>query len=302
MNTREQEYMLALDKTCSITRAAEQLHVTQPTLSLFLTNLEKRLGTPLFHRLGKKLVPTQVGEAYLRRAQQIVALKYDFEMEMSDLTSGRQGTLHVGGLRKGNLFLMPRLIRRFRMDYPGVDVILHEDTAENLEHALCAGELDLIYINQPPTHSGLHVEHVRQDHMLMVLPADHPAVRRGRWLEGCHYPYLDLHHVEQEAFYMLEEGRSVRVVADAALRYAGVEPRKIYLVSNIELGCQMAAEGLGVAFTMESYRREHNYPHPVSYFRVGDPNYYLTWNMIWREEAFRSTYMEDFIHLLKQFA
>ena len=89
MNTREQEYMLALDKTRSITRAAEQLHVTQPTLSLFLTNLEKRLGTPLFHRLGKKLVPTQVGEAYLRRAQQIVALKYDFEMEMSDLTSGR---------------------------------------------------------------------------------------------------------------------------------------------------------------------------------------------------------------------
>ena len=84
MNTREQEYMLALDKTRSITRAAEQLHVTQPTLSLFLTNLEKRLGTPLFHRLGKKLVPTQVGEAYLRRAQQIVALKYDFEMEMRD--------------------------------------------------------------------------------------------------------------------------------------------------------------------------------------------------------------------------
>lgn len=190
MNTREQEYMLALDKTRSITRAAEQLHVTQPTLSLFLTNLEKRLGTPLFHRLGKKLVPTQVGEAYLRRAQQIVALKYDFEMEMSDLTSGRQGTLHVGGLRKGNLFLMPRLIRRFRMDYPGVDVILHEDTAENLEHALCAGELDLIYINQPPTHSGLHVEHVRQDHMLMVLPADHPAVRRGRWLEGLSLPLL----------------------------------------------------------------------------------------------------------------
>lgn len=302
MNTREQEYMLALDKTRSITRAAEQLHVTQPTLSLFLTNLEKRLGTPLFHRLGKKLAPTQVGEAYLRRAQQIVALKYDFEMEMSDLISGRQGKLYVGGLRKGNLFLMPQLIRRFRMDYPGVDVILHEDTAENLEDALCAGELDLIYINQSPTHGGLHVDQVRQDHMLMVLPAGHPAAKRSRWLEGCHYPYLDLHHVEQEAFYMLEEGRTVRTVADEALRYAGVTPRKICLISNIELGCQMAAEGLGVAFTMESYRREHDYPHPVSYFRVGDPDFFLSWNLIWREEAFRSTYMDEFIQLLKQFA
>lgn len=302
MNTREQEYMLALDKTRSITRAAEQLHVTQPTLSLFLTNLEKRLGTPLFHRLGKKLVPTQVGEAYLRRAQQIMALKYDFEMEMSDLISGRQGKLYLGGLRKGNLFLMPRLIRQFRMDYPGVDVILHEDTAENLENALSAGELDLIYVNQPPTHSGLHVEQVRQDHMLMVLPADHPAVKRSRWLEGCHYPYLDLHYVEQEAFYLLEEGRTIRTVADEALRYSGVTPHQIYLISNIELGCQMAAEGLGVAFTMESYRREFDYPHPVSYFRVGDPEFSLSWNLMWRKEAFRSTYMDDFIQLLKQLA
>ena len=294
--------MLALDKTRSITRAAEQLHVTQPTLSLFLTNLEKRLGTPLFHRLGKKLVPTQVGEAYLRRAQQIVALKYDFEMEMNDLISGRQGKLYVGGLRKGNLFLMPRLIRRFRMDYPGVDIILHEDNAENLEDALCAGELDLIFVNQPPTHSGLHVEQVRQDHMLMVLPADHPAAKRSRWLEGCHYPYLDLHYVEQEAFYMMEEGRTVRTVADEALHYAGVTPRKIYLISNIELGCQMAAEGLGVAFTMESYRREFDYPHPVSYFRVGDPKFSLSWYLMWRKDAFRSTYMDEFIQLLKQFA
>lgn len=302
MNTREQEYMLALDKTRSITRAAEQLHVTQPTLSLFLTNLEKRLGTPLFHRLGKKLVPTQVGEAYLRRAQQIMALKYDFEMEMSDLISGRQGKLYVGGLRKGNLFLMPRLIRQFRMDYPGVDVILHEDTAENLENALSAGELDLIYVNQPPTHSGLHVEQVRQDHMLMVLAADHPAAKRSRWLEGCHYPYLDLHYVEQEAFYLLEEGRTIRTVANEALNYAGVTPHKIYLISNIELGCQMAAEGLGVAFTMESYRREFEYPHPVSYFRVGDPEFSLSWNLMWRKDAFRSTYMDDFIQLLKQLA
>ena len=294
--------MLALDKTRSITRAAEQLHVTQPTLSLFLTNLEKRLGTPLFHRLGKKLVPTQVGEAYLRRAQQIVALKYDFEMEMNDLISGRQGKLYGGGLRKGHLFLMPRLIRRFRMDYPGVDIILHEDNAENLEDALCAGELDLIYVNQPPTHSGLHVEQVRQDHMLMVLPADHPAAKRGRWLEGCHYPYLDLHYVEQEAFYMMEEGRTVRTVADEALHYAGVTPRKIYLISNIELGCQMAAEGLGVAFTMESYRREFDYPHPVSYFRVGDPKFSLSWYLMWRKDAFRSTYMDEFIQLLKQLA
>lgn len=294
--------MLALDKTRSITRAAEQLHVTQPTLSLFLTNLEKRLGTPLFHRLGKKLVPTQVGEAYLRRAQQIVALKYDFEMEMNDLISGRQGKLYVGGLRKGNLFLMPRLIRRFRMDYPGVDIILHEDNAENLEDALCAGELDLIYVNQPPTHSGLHVEQVRQDHMLMVLPADHPAAKRSRWLEGCHYPYLDLHYVEQEAFYMMEESRTVRTVADEALHYAGVTPRKIYLISNIELGCQMAAEGLGVAFTMESYRREFDYPHPVSYFRVGDPKFSLSWYLMWRKDAFRSTYMDEFIQLLKQLA
>ena len=62
------------------------------------------------------------------------------------------------------------------------------------------------------------------------------------------------------------------------------------------------AEGLGVAFTMESYRREHDYPHPVSYFRVGNPDFSLSWNLMWREDAFRSSYMDEFIQLLKQLA
>lgn len=302
MNIKEQEYMLALDKTRSITRAAEFLHVTQPTLSIFLTSLEKRLGAPLFQRVGKRLVPTQVGEAYLRRAYQIAALKNDFDSELSDLLSGRKGKLHVGGLRMGNLFLMPRLLRQYQQEYPEIDVILHEDTAQNLERLLCLGELDLIYANLRPTAPGLISHEVRQDHMLAVISAQHPAAKRGRWLEGCHYPYLDLGQLEHEDFYLMEPGRTIRGETDAALKYAGVHPRKTHLITNIELGCQMAAEGLGIAFTMESYLQDRSYPRPVQYFRVGDPDHALTWYLSWREGAYVPAYMEYFITLLEKIA
>ena len=100
----------------------------------------------------------------------------------------------------------------------------------------------------------------------------------------------------------MEPGRTIRGETDAALKYAGVHPRKTHLITNIELGCQMAAEGLGIAFTMESYLQGCSYPRPVQYFRVGDPDHALTWYLSWREGAYVPAYMEYFITLLEKIA
>ena len=138
--------------------------------------------------------------------------------------------------------------------------------------------------------------------MLAVISAQHPAAKRGRWLEGCHYPYLDLGQLEHEDFYLMEPGRTIRGETDAALKYAGVHPRKTHLITNIELGCQMAAEGLGIAFTMESYLQDRSYPRPVQYFRVGDPGSRPDLVSQLAGGAYVPAYMEYFITLLEKIA
>lgn len=302
MNIREQEYMLELDKYRSITQAAESLHITQPTLSIFLSNLEKRLGTPLFERVGKKLVPTQVGIAYLNRARQIVALKSDFDIEMAGLVTGLRGELRIGGLQRRNQFLMPQLIRQLKQTYPSVDVFIYSDRASNLIKDLSVGKLDMIYINQDIPFSGLRSEEIRNDHLLLALPPNHPAASQAVRLNDHLLPYLDMKFLEQETFFLMEKGRAVRYMADSAIRYCGIHPRLESPIDTIDLGCQMAAEGLGVAFTLESYAKDFIYPRPLKYYLTGDLNQMITWRLMWRETTVVSSYMKEFIRLLKVMA
>lgn len=302
MNIKEQEYMLELDKYRSITQAAESLNITQPTLSIFLSNLEKRLGTPLFERVGKKLVPTQVGIAYVNRAKQIAALKSDFDIEMADLVTGLRGELRIGGLQKRNQFLMPQLLRRLKETYPSVDIFIYSDRAANLVKALSTGKLDMVYINRDIPYPGLHSEPIRNDHLLLAISPDLPANAHAVRLNNYQLPYLDLKYIENETFFLIEEGRAIRFMADKAMHYCGIRPRLESPIDTIDLGCQMAAEGLGAAFTLESYAKDFIYPRPLKYYLTGDLSQMITWTLMWRETTVISSYMEEFIRLLKLMA
>ena len=88
MDLREQEYVVALAKHKSITKAAEELFITQPTLSIFISRLEERMGIRLFERIGKRFIPTYAGESYLKNARQMLVLENQFHAELSDLIAG----------------------------------------------------------------------------------------------------------------------------------------------------------------------------------------------------------------------
>lgn len=90
MDLREQEYVVALAKHQSITRAAEELYISQPTLSIFLNRLEERMGVPLFDRVGKRLVPTCAGELYVRSAREMLAIQNEFRGELNDMIKGQR--------------------------------------------------------------------------------------------------------------------------------------------------------------------------------------------------------------------
>lgn len=300
MNIREEEYILALDKYRSITQAAEYLHVTQPAISIFLSKLEKRLGMTLFERIGKKLVPTQAGQVYLKYAHQVIALNSDFELESAALKKEQRGELHIGCLQKRSYFLMPKLFRRFKETHPGIDVILYNDHPEELFQTLLDGHVDLIYTNQDLHLSELNAQFVRNDHLLLVVPEGHPAIAHAKPIDDEPFPYLSLSHVEHETFYVLRKGYSVRLLIDDAIRYSHIHPQTLRPLDTIELGCQMAAEGLGVSFTNHSYIRNLEDSSPCRYFLTGDLSHKIEWKIFWRKSTVLPQYMMDFMEMLKE--
>ncbi len=300
MNLKEQEYMLALGRHGSLTGAAQELWITQPTLSVFLNHLEESMGVQLFQRVGKKLVPTAAGREYLACAHQMELMKMDFDRKLSQFVREDRGILHVGSMRHRNLYLFPRLIRNFQNIHPGIQVILHDSSPTDLEKMLKDGDLDLILTNQPVENPSLSVRPIYEDRLGMVLGAARAAKlgHHGNWERNMQY--LDLREVQEDLFYILPRPHSVRLIAESAFHYMGIHPAHVQEVSNIDLGCQLAAENLGAAFTMESYYRYFSYPKPTKCFFVGDPKLNIKWSIAFRKKATVPSYMKDFMKLLKE--
>lgn len=301
MDLREQEYVVALARHGSIGKAAQELFVSQPTLSIFLNRLEERLGIRLFERIGKRLTLTYAGELYVKSAREMLILQNQFQGVLGDLISGCTGRLRLGLHLRRSGFLLPGILREFSALYPGVEVVLREDISSVLEKMLLEGELDIILTNRFFTKDKLDILPVYDDRLTMSIRADHPVCTHAKQLPSHTYPWLDLKLVENETFILQSAEQSVRTFTNAALSYAGVTPQSTFIIENMETAAQMAAEGYGVAFNYESYIRHFQYEKPIRVFEVGFSNFIIPVSVAYRKGSLLPASTSDFIELIKKY-
>lgn len=300
MDLKEQEYVVALARHGSITKAAEELFITQPTLSIFISRLETRMGIRLFDRVGKKFIPTYAGEIYLKRARELLVIQKEFEDELSDLISGCTGRLRLGIHSRRSTYLLPGVLKEFHDRYPQIEVILTETGSKDMEEKLLAGELDLIITNRFFNKDSLDIIPVYDDRLILSIAQDHPACKRAIAIPGHSYLWLDLKHVLDERFILQTPAQSIRTFTDAALSYAGVVPRRTFVIENMETASQMAAEGYGVAFNYESYIKYFHYHKPIACFLVGFADFCFPISIACRKGAYLPAHVSEFAELVKK--
>lgn len=126
MDLKEQRYVCTLAECGNLTRAADRLYISQPALSIYISNLEKHLGMPLFCRQGKRFILTKAGERYVHYARGILAISSRFDSEMSMLLSDEAGRLRMGiSVLRGAWFL-PRVLKDFHERWPKVELVLRQ--------------------------------------------------------------------------------------------------------------------------------------------------------------------------------
>src|SRR3954462_901713 len=145
MELNQVRYFVAVAETGNFTRAAERAHVTQPSLSQQILNLEKEVGHKLFHRLGRKAVLTEAGTAFLERARRILFEVENASKELSDHPSlGRR--INVGAVQTVMPYLMTPLLAALHQSHPNLLIHAHEDFRANLVRAVVEGDLDLAVV------------------------------------------------------------------------------------------------------------------------------------------------------------
>lgn len=269
MNLKEQTYVCVLAECGTITKAAERLFISQPALSIYIGTLERNLGVRLFDRVGKRFVPTYAGERYVEKARKMLALKAEFDGELSEILGGRRGRLRIGVQLRRETWLIPPVLARFKSEYPEIETVIREGNHGELMQMFDAYELDLVIMNGADIKSGMQSQELFSEELLVAVPQLSPLNEKAVWVEGSRYRRLDLRWLDGQDVILPYPGQSLRAEAEAALRGAGVTPGKIETIRNIEMAMQMVAEGLGVGFNREYYAMNMKYRKRVNYYTLG---------------------------------
>ena len=179
MDLRQLRYFLAVAGTQHMTRASEQLHVTQSTLSHQIRQMEQALGTPLFDRIGRGIRLTEAGEMFRGFAQRALTELESGVNALAELDSVLRGQLRVGVIHTLNSSLVPPVISRFVAEHSGVMVTVDEMSGIDIEEGIVSGLLDLGIGFAPATSADIVAERLFDEKIVLIAPRDAASTGRG---------------------------------------------------------------------------------------------------------------------------
>lgn len=227
----------AVARKGSFTKAAEELTITQPTVSTQVKQLTQAIGLPLFEQIGKQLYLTDVGKELRATCQEVFESLDNFEMKVADIKGNKQGRLRLSVVTTAKYF-MPRLLGSFCQHYPGIDIALqvinHEQIIDRMRH----NQDDFYILSQPPEDIDLEVRPFLDNPLVVLAPCNHPLADRSN---------IPLQKLEGEAFIMRESGSGTRQAVQQLFTECGIPVSvKLELGSN-EAIKQAIAGGLGIS-------------------------------------------------------
>ena len=225
----------------SFTRAAEELLITQPTVSSQVKQLTKAIGLPLFEQIGKSLYLTDAGTELLVTCQDIFEKLNNFEMKIADLKGTKQGQLNLAVITTAKYFV-PRLLGSFCQNYPGIDVALKVTNHQEIQQRMLENQDDLYIVSNPDRDIDLTSQPFLNNPLVVVAKKDHPLASKKN---------IDLAELNGQSFVMREQGSGTR---EAILEL--FTQHNISVKVKLELGSNEAIKqaiygGLGISILSE---------------------------------------------------
>jgi len=209
---RQFQVFLAVWENRSFSRAAQEVYLTQPSVSGHIRALEEILGVRLFDRSGKDVTPTSAGEVLYPFARQILRLNLQAEREIAMFLGQEKGSLDLGGSNVPGQYILPGVIGRFKAERPNIKVILRISDTATIVASVANGELELGLVGAVVPKKGISFEPCFHDDMILVVPPGHRFADRGQ---------VSIDDIASEPFVLREKGSGTRLTMERALRAAG---------------------------------------------------------------------------------
>lgn len=239
MDFHHLKVFLAAARHLNYTRAGEQLRLQQPTVSAHIKQLEAELGVQLFERVGNRLTLTEAGrllEPIARRA--LLALE-EVHVAVDEYRGLGRGSLHLGASTTPGLYILPRLLTRFRRLHPNIALRLTIANTEAVERMVSSGEVDFGFVGKHLIAKEIVSRSWLEDRIVLIAPPDHRFARRRR---------VEIGSLANEPLIEREAGSATRAIIEKALESHDCAPTRIIELGHPEAIKEAVMSGMGIAF------------------------------------------------------
>jgi DNA-binding transcriptional LysR family regulator len=237
VSLRQLRVFEAVARQLSYTRAAEELHLTQPAVSMQVRQLEDQVGLPLFEKLGKSIGLTEAGRELYHYSRGIDRSLQEMEEVLESLKGLSRGRLSVAVASTVNYFA-PRLLAVFHQRYPGIALRLDVTNREQLLRLLEANAVDMVLMGQPPDAADVESEAFMENPLVVIAPPEHPLAAARP---------VPLIRLATEVFVMREAGSGTRQAMERFFAEHGIAIRHGMQMTRNEAIKQAVRAGLGLS-------------------------------------------------------
>jgi DNA-binding transcriptional LysR family regulator len=230
------KYFMIVARYEHITHAAEELHISQPSLSKVIARLEEELGVMLFDRQGRNIHINSYGKAFLKRVERMFLELEDGKKELAEMSGLEQGKISLAWT---NLVLLPKILQGFLKEYPSVSIRQIMASTLEMKHQLESGIIDLCISSPPMEGSRIICQPLYTHDFLLAVPKNHRLAEKDS---------IDLAEVATEHFVSTKQGYGYRDITDKFCHEAGFVPNIVFEGDVAVSLISLVNAGLGVAF------------------------------------------------------
>lgn len=273
----------------NFSRAAEELYLSQPSVSLQIRNLENELGTKLINRSPKHLELTQSGEIFYEYAKNVLLLYDKAKEDIDQLSNVVTGGLKVGASNTIGEYILPFVLTEFAAQFPNVGIETSIANTEEISQAVRSNHLDLALVEGEVNHSDLIIQSLMEDEIILVVPNQHSLAR---------LPIVTADHLQDQVWILRESGSGTRAFSDKLIKDRGIQVKKSYVLGSGQAVKQAVIAGLGIALVSSWIVRKELIARELTTIRIKGKRLTRFFSLITSKSHEQSKAMEVFTEQL----
>ena len=297
MDFRELYYITMIADCQSITKAAQKLYISQPSLSHLVSKVENELGVKLFDRTAYPITQTYAGERYVDTARQILRLNDNMRREFSDISEGIAGRITIGMPTERVGYMLPRILPLFKLEYPGIEVVTLEGKSDVLMDSVIKGQSNFIIL--PSTLHNQEVESQLIYREELIYVAGEKLIDQSCCIPGCP-DQIDISKVAGVPHVMLRKGHAIRNAADALFKQYHIVPEYVLETGSTITAYNLAMAGVGATIVPLRTIEMSNPMEGYRCYQIGPEPYTWDVKVFYRKDSYLDNAEQRFIEIAKE--